>query len=55
MVELERWANGGRELVLDCDPEVLTVVIDYMYGIDLPQLVVRKALETFGARKSLES
>jgi len=40
MVELERWANGGRELVLDyCDPEVLTVVIDYMYGIDLPQLL----------------
>jgi len=49
MVELERWANGGRELVLDCDPEVLTVVIDYMYGIDLPQLVdcfkIRKVLD----------
>ena len=38
---MERWTNEKREIVLDdCDPEVLAVVVDYMYGIDLPELAV---------------
>jgi len=37
--KVERWTNEKREIVLDgCDPEVLAVVLDYMYGIDLPKL-----------------
>jgi len=38
--KVERWTNEKKEIVLDdCDPDVLAVVVDYMYGIDLPQLV----------------
>ena len=34
-----RWMDEKREIVCDnCDPEVLTVVVEYMYGIDLPNL-----------------
>ena len=32
-----RWMDEKREIMCDdCDPEVLTVVVEYMYGIDLP-------------------
>ena len=38
---MERWSDEKREIVIeDCDPEILAVVVDYMYGIDLPRLVV---------------
>ena len=34
-----RWMDEKREIVVDnCDPEILTVVVEYMYGIDLPDL-----------------
>jgi len=36
---VQRWTNQKREIVLDgCDPEVLSVVVGYMYGKDLPEL-----------------
>ena len=32
-----RFMDEKREIVCDdCDPEILTVVVEYMYGIDLP-------------------
>jgi len=38
--KVERWSDEKREIVIeDCDPEILAVVVDYMYGIDLPRLV----------------
>ena len=38
---MERWSDEKREIVIeDCDPEILAVVVNYMYGIDLPRLVV---------------
>ena len=34
---MERWCNKNREIVIEgCDPEALNMVLDYMYGIDLP-------------------
>jgi len=37
--KLKRWCDGKREIVLDeCDPEVLDIVLDYMYGVDIPNL-----------------
>ena len=39
--KVERWVNETREVdIEDCDPEVLNIVVDYMYGIDLPSMVL---------------
>ena len=39
--KVERWVNEKREVEIeDCDPEVLNIVVDYMYGIDLPSMVL---------------
>ena len=41
----KKWTYEKREIVLDdCDPGVLAVVVDYMYGIDLPKLAVSYTL-----------
>ena len=38
---MERWSDEKREIFIeDCDPEIPAVVVDYMYGIGLPKLVV---------------
>ena len=38
--KLKRWSDEKREVVLDeCDLEVLDIVVDYMYGMDIPKLV----------------
>ena len=38
--KLKRCSEEKREVVLDeCDLEVLDIVVDYMYGIDIPNLV----------------
>jgi len=43
--KVERWSDEKREIVIeDCDPEILAVVVNYMYGIDLPRLVGYEAL-----------
>jgi len=37
--KLKRCSEEKREVVLDeCDLEVLDIVVDYMYGIDIPNL-----------------
>ena len=39
-VELERWSVASKDIVIeDCEPEVLDVVVKYMYGIERPYLV----------------
>ena len=38
--KLKRWSGEKKEIVIeDCDPEVLDIVVDYMYGIKIPDLV----------------
>ena len=38
---MERWGNEKGEVVIEaCDPEVLSIVVDYMYGADLPSMVL---------------
>ena len=40
---MQRWTNEKREIVLDgCDPEVLSAVVGFMYGKDLPELAVKQ-------------
>ena len=42
--KLKRWCDDKREIVLEnCDPEVLDIVVNYMYGIEIPDLVCCKA------------
>jgi len=37
--KLKRWCDDMKEIVLDdCDPEVLDIVVSYMYGIEIPDL-----------------
>jgi len=37
--KVERWGNEKGEVVIEaCDPEVLSIVVDYMYGADLPSM-----------------
>ena len=41
---MKRWCDDKREIVLEnCDPEVLDFVVNYMYGIEIPDLVCCKA------------
>ena len=38
--KLKRWCDDKREIVLEnCDPEVLDIVVNFMYGIEIPDLV----------------
>ena len=41
---MKRWCDDKREIVLEnCDPEVPDFVVNYMYGIEIPDLVSSKA------------
>ena len=38
--KLKRWSGEKKEIVIeDCDPQVLDIVVNYMYGIKIPDLV----------------
>ena len=40
-VKLERWSGEKKEIVIeDCEPEVLDIVVNYMYGIEIPNQVL---------------
>ena len=41
---MKSWDGEEREIVLEeeCDPDVLDIVVDYTYGIDIPALVKSK-------------
>ena len=42
---MKRWSGASKEIVIeDCEPEVLDIVVNYMYGIEIPDLVVRRQL-----------
>ena len=39
--KLERWSGEKKEIVIeDCEPEVLDIVVNYMYGIEIPNQVL---------------
>ena len=39
-VKLKRWSGASKDIVIDdCKPEVLDIVVIYMYGIEIPYLV----------------
>ena len=39
-VKLKRWSGASKDIVIeDCEPEVLDIVVNYMYGIEIPDLV----------------
>ena len=39
--KITRWADEKREVVLDgCDPAALAVVVDFMYGTEMADLVM---------------
>jgi len=38
-VKLKRWSGASKDIVIeDCKPEVLDIVVNYMYGIEIPDL-----------------
>jgi len=38
-VKLERWSGASKDIVIeDCKPEVLDIVVNYMHGIEMPDL-----------------
>ena len=40
-VKLERWSGEKKEIVIeDCEPQVLDIVVNYMYGIEIPNQVL---------------
>ena len=40
-VKLGRWSGENKEIVIeDCEPEVLDIVVNYMYGIEIPNQVL---------------
>ena len=39
-VKLKRWSGASKDIVIeDCEPEVLDIVVNYMHGIEMPDLV----------------
>lgn len=50
--KVKSWNGKEREIVLEkeCDPEVLDIAVDYMYGIDIPDLV---KIQTLHLKKHL--
>ena len=39
-VKLKRWSGASKDIVIeDCKPEVLDIVVNYMHGIEMPDLV----------------
>ena len=40
-VKLERWSGEKKEIVIeDCEPEVVDIVVNYLYGIEIPNQVL---------------
>ena len=40
-VKLGMWSGENKEIVIeDCEPEVLDIVVNYMYGIEIPNQVL---------------
>jgi len=38
-VKLKRWSGASKDIVIeDCKPEVLDIAVNYMYGVEIPDL-----------------
>ena len=36
--KVNRWCKEKKELVIDdCDPNTFTIIVDYMYGVAIPE------------------
>ena len=45
--KIARWSDEKREIVLDgCDPEALGLVVGFMYGTDLTDMVIMHSANT---------
>ena len=52
--QLKRWSGEKREVMIeDCDPEVLDIVVNYMYGIDIPNLELQKIIKVLDIAEML--
>ena len=39
-VKPERWSGEKKDIVIeDCEPEVVDIVVNYIYGIEIPNQV----------------
>ena len=52
--QLKRWSGEKREVMIeDCDPEVLDIVVNYMYGMDIPNLELQKIIKVLDIAEML--
>ena len=55
-VKLERWSGEKKEIVIeDCEPEVLDIVVNYVYGIEIPNQVLTVMKVTIVSDSALRS
>ena len=55
-VKLGRWSGEKKEtMIKDCEPEVLDIVVNYMYGIEIPNQVLTVMKVTVVSDSALRS
>ena len=52
--KVNRWSKVKELVIEDCDPATFNLIVDYMYGIALPESMLSSSNDEEGIRQDLE-
>ena len=52
--KVNRWSEVEELVIEDCDPATFNLIVDYMYGIALPESMLSSSNDEEGIRQDLE-
>ena len=52
--KVNRWSEVKELVIEDCDPATFNLIVDYMYGIALPESMLSSSNDEEGMRQDLE-
>ena len=52
--KVNRWSEVKELVIEDCDPATFNLIVDYMYGIALPESMLSSSNDAEGIRQDLE-
>ena len=52
--KVNRWSEVKELVIEDCDPATFNLIVDYMYGIALPESMLSSSNDEEGIRQDLE-